>query len=78
MTSMFVQRLPKVDKEAWQLHTHADKDIQPPKALFEFLRTRISMVDTSLPEAEFTNKGGESKPEARQEHRRRRKRTDSS
>ena len=73
-TSMLLQRLPKVDKEAWLLQTHEETHIRPPKDLFRFLRARIDMVDAGLTDPESLSKGGEAKPDPKPEFKKEKRR----
>ena len=45
VTSIALQRLPKVDKEAWLLQTRSEKMIRPPHELISFIRERVNIVD---------------------------------
>ena len=71
ITTMLLQRLPRVDKEAWMQLTLTEDTIRPPQELFKFLRGRIDTIDAGLTDPESLNKGAdESKPESKRDRRR--------
>ena len=68
-TSIALQRLPKLDKEAWQIHTKSNKMIQPPDELIEFIRERADVVEAGQTDPDTLARSDESKPEIKKERR---------
>ena len=74
ITTMLLQRLPRVDKEAWMQLTLSEDNIRPPQELFKLLRGRIDIIDAGLTDPESLGKGAEPHPESKPEYKRDRRR----
>ena len=71
VTSIALQRLPKVDKEAWPLQTRSEKMIRPPHS---FIRERVDMVDAGLTDPESLAKADDFKQDHKPDNRKERRR----
>ena len=74
ITNMLLQRLPRVDKEAWMQLTLSETTIRPPQELFQFISGRIDMIDAGLTDPDSLSKGGEPRPDSKPEIKKERRR----